>query len=690
MRKIYLFAGLAAMMLASCSSNDKLDSSPTPQQPDVAAAGEIPVGFDAYASRPMTRAGYGGNIEIAQLRQSKEDKGGFGVFAYYTDNNEYDPLAIPNFMYNQGVFDANAGVGTAEWTYDPVKYWPNEYGSNAISDDADKVSYFAYAPYVEVIPSTGKIAGSADEAKWGITGMSRNSASGDPLVKYIVSFDEDKMVDLLWGVCDDPTWKIVAGEVQAVNGGQKGLPWLDVKRPTEATTLDAATTSKLKFTFKHALAQLNVQVDYDADATAHNETNDINSDVSRVYIRSITFTGLATKGALNLNNTEKDKAYWLDYNGTTDLESGEEVTIYDGRKDGKEGASGATASNEKTLGLNPNFVQDEEWAADNTHKGVGPAAANLFRKWNSTTNAYEAMAVASPIYVIPTGEDFTVTIVYDVETKDGNLATYVSDAKTPGSSIENRISKTIGFGANTSMENGKKYTLKLHLGLNSVKFEAAVEAWDDTDHEAETWLPSNLTTFNAPGNYNYTVLAATTTSENFNLTGFAPGESITATPDATVITAPTVVASADAKGEVAGVQMTIAPNTTVKNVSTGTLSFEGNTSGRKINISLTQLAAAPQYAGTGSSASADITFAIGAGITGDFWTGVGTNVKILSATRNGVDMKAAAGAPANTLEYQIGDSKVTLDAAPTVGEKFIFVIQAGDAPAETITVNITA
>ena len=67
MRKIYLFAGLAAMMLASCSSNDKLDSSPTPQQPDVAAAGEIPVGFDAYTQRAVTRSGLFGDATLATL-----------------------------------------------------------------------------------------------------------------------------------------------------------------------------------------------------------------------------------------------------------------------------------------------------------------------------------------------------------------------------------------------------------------------------------------------------------------------------------------------------------------------------------------------------------------------------------------------------------------------------------------------
>ncbi|MBQ3313610.1 MAG: hypothetical protein IJG74_07475, partial [Prevotella sp.] len=189
MRKIY-FLAVAAAMFAACSSNDKLDTGQDPQQP--VAGAEVPVGFDAYTQRGTTRAGVPGTLTNADFKDDTKALGmaGFGVFAYYTDNNDYDPQCIPNFMYNQQV----KYTGGA-WTYDPVKYWPNEYGTSAISDDADKVSFFAYAPYVEVIPSTGKVAGTAEDAKCGITGMSRNSASGDPLVKYIASFDEDKSVD---------------------------------------------------------------------------------------------------------------------------------------------------------------------------------------------------------------------------------------------------------------------------------------------------------------------------------------------------------------------------------------------------------------------------------------------------------------------------------------------------------------
>ena len=41
------------------------------------------------------------------------------------------------------------------------------------------------------------------------------------------------------------------------------------------------------------------------------------------------------------------------------------------------------------------------------------------------------------------------------------------------------------------LEAGKKYILKLHLGMTSVKFEAAVTGWDETTAAEEVMLPIN-------------------------------------------------------------------------------------------------------------------------------------------------------------------------------------------------------
>ena len=461
MNKKLLFAATMVAVLASCSSDDL--SLQTAYQQEAASESQA-VGFEAYTQRSQTRAGYEGVLENDKLKTE-----GFGVFAYYTDLNEYDQSIIPNFMYNQHVFN------NGSWTYEPLKYWPNEYGNRAISDDVDKLSFFAYAPFVDNTPSTGKVAND----KEGITGFTRNTATGDPYVKYIGSLNPAEGVDLCWGVVDpsaDQTWKTIQGVDQTM---PKGLPWLNVQRP------EKSLGQKLKFVFKHALSQLNVKIDADVNTNIHGTGAEVDSE-TKVFVRSVTFTGFAMKGALNLNNEEAGVPNWKGYNCNNEPLQSEEYTIYDGMKDGKEG-TGYTASSEKVTGLNPSLIQNTVWAR--AEKGVTKAEKNLF---NSTD-------VDAPIYVIPTGDALTVTIVYDIETRDQRLAGTVSDLETAGVSVENKITKNITVSSNAlKLEAGKKYTINLHLGMSQVEFDADVVAWDDTTPAGEAWLPENGETAPAP------------------------------------------------------------------------------------------------------------------------------------------------------------------------------------------------
>ena len=97
--------------------------------------------------------------------------------------------------------------------------------------------------------------------------------------------------------------------------------------------------------------------------------------------------------------------------------------------------------------------------------------------------------------MIPTpGVPVSVTIVYDVETEDSRLAGLLSDGVTHGSSVENKITKNITTTqGNMILSAGKKYVVKLHLGLTSVKFDAEVANWDNTTYEGSGYLPENTT-----------------------------------------------------------------------------------------------------------------------------------------------------------------------------------------------------
>lgn len=689
MRKRYFFAAAAAAMLAACSSNDALESAQnggTVQAPLEEGA----IGFDAYTNRSVTRAGDAGLMDTERLKET-----GFGVFGFYTDNNDYDQQRMPDFMYNQLVKHGGNG-----WEYSPVKYWPNEYGTTAISDDQDKVSFFAYAPYVEVVPSTGKITATPDSAKWGITGMSRNSASGDPLIKYIASFDQDKSVDLLWGVCDDPQWSIVeTGSKQLINDGQKGFPWVNVFRPQ-------GIDQRLKFTFHHALTQLSVNIDAFVDGYNNEKALDPNS---RIYVRQISFSGFAMKGCLNLNNSEEaNKAYWLDFNGTTDLESGENVIVYDGRKDGKEGASGSIASNEKTLGLNPVLIQDTEWGAEGQQPGVTNTPVPLFRNYDKAQDKY--VASTAPLMVIPTGEDIEIEIVYDVETPDKNLATYLSDKKTTGSSIENRIRKNVSFGGE-NFECGKHYTINLHLGMNSVKFDAEVGDWIEVPVEVDVDLPSNLPTFTAVNSanaseYTYPVSIDSDKAEYiFAVEGLNGGEGVTATATLGDVA---VNSKADFSGNdgiasnsgIAYVKISNIPeNTDILNkLTAAAVTVEGKASGAKQVLDITQLA---HPLGLSAESISDtyksIYIASTSSVSGAKWqtrsTGAIEDDFYIEVSKNGTKMEqkmsnTAAKDVDGAFFFNKSQDQIVLGTPASPSDIYTITIKTGDAYEETINVKI--
>lgn len=181
---------------------------------------------------------------------------GFGVFAYYTDQQRYSAAAKPNFMYNEEV----TYVGTA-WTYAPVKYWPNEA--------TDYVSFFAYAPYDEsyTVPD-----------------------SGDPIIDFTVPADVTSHIDL------------VAAENTHINCQKQ------------------AVNDVVLFTFKHALSRVGFKVEAvmdevndqvngatpDTDKQDNPITEGTTISVQEVEIYSY----FNNSGKLNLNTAEwTDRAF---------------------------------------------------------------------------------------------------------------------------------------------------------------------------------------------------------------------------------------------------------------------------------------------------------------------------------------------------------------------------------------------
>ena len=470
---------IAAAALVACS-NEELST------PENLATSQAPVNFEAYTQRGLTRAGARGDIDNNNITGV-----GFGVFGYYTAGALYDQKATPNFMYNERV--SNSGSG---WAYEPVKYWPNEYGTNAKSEEVDRLSFFAYAPWTEVDPTTGNVLGDPNHD---IVSVNKHGATGDPMVKYVVDTDPATSVDLLWGVAADntqtPYYKAIQGTVDIT----AGKPFIDLVKPNDPAN------HKLSFNLKHALAKVKVTIDFIADAeTPDGTSGTFYPEETRIYVRSFQMDGFALKGALNLNNsemTEAGKPLWKDFDGAADL-AFDEVIFQDGRKDGKEGQTNGTQPNETPQGLNPdiieNFCQTEngQFATGKT-PGVTADTKPLFGGDVTENGGY--------FYIIPRNEGTTpvnIQIVYDVETIDRKLVGKLSDGETHGISIENVISKDDIFNG-IDFNAGCQYEIKIHLGMTSMKVDAKVLSWTDNG-STNVNLPDNQGGNNGSGSNNMT------------------------------------------------------------------------------------------------------------------------------------------------------------------------------------------
>ncbi|MBO7318164.1 MAG: fimbrillin family protein [Bacteroidales bacterium] len=271
MKKFSLYAVLAAATLAgvSCSNDDVLVQSPNVDKP---------IEFGTYTGRTAalapTRAH---SVETAATLAAD---GGFGVFAFYTNNEDYSNTATPNFMYNQQVTSTD-GVN---WAYSPLKYWPN--------DETDKLTFFAYAPYANHASTTDNFE------------FSTNVAAGDPLVTFTINNEVKNQQDLLWS--NSATDNIIKNTTNGVGVGEKTL-----------------------FEFKHALSRIGFTVKAITDEVIADATNPNNLDAATtIVLKEIRLTAdkvvgntaptagiFYTTGTLNLNNRTAVAA-WTAQSGT--------------------------------------------------------------------------------------------------------------------------------------------------------------------------------------------------------------------------------------------------------------------------------------------------------------------------------------------------------------------------------------
>ena len=538
-KNLFMMAAATAMLFTACTNsddvalNDRVINENAPQ----------PVEFGTYLGKTdVTRAYSAGTITNETTGDNSLRTAEFGVFGYYTGTNTYTSYQSgtgwnANFMWNQKI-TWGSSLSSPNWTYSPEKYWPNGQDGNgsgtALQKEEQYLSFFAYAPYTVTtsnytgsdVPASGaaKATGKTD----GILAMTDNNSASQIYIKYkMANANQNNAVDLLWGTRGTSQYNLADGT--------------DTEHTVGATYNTDLTKQKtgerVSFLLKHALAKIGgsvkndetgatdpkfcgfkVVVDVDANNTANTPgtssqttyfSNDFANTRTLVTLESVKIqdgksayddatTALTTSTTSTLNNT-----------GWFNIETG---TWTNGAVDGTGATYNITATN-GTKDVSNNVYELNAAIKEPTDNDVSSYLTGEVgsKAWGHATVKGVEVTTAKDVFsnadnvpgllVIPgtSGQDLYITVKYWVRTVDENLnLNYTQVSQT----ITNKVSLA-------SLEANKYYTIVMHLGLTSVKFEAVVADWATADggtynpatgeytsggttNTTSVWLPSNV------------------------------------------------------------------------------------------------------------------------------------------------------------------------------------------------------
>jgi len=564
-KKLFLFAA-AAVALASCTETDLSGDTSLAKESTSDAIQFSASTRNAGVTRAVTDQTYSkgtiGNADNTDQGVTDLKKARFGVFSYYTKDSNYDPTNVatspsdiePNFMYNQQImFDDATNDGKNAWIYSPVKYWPNGIDADnkdnpshtATQKQAGKVSFFAFAPYTagtaayetdETYPGSINKAdlqktGNTDK---GVTAITNNAWTGNVWVKYLMpDAKQSEAVDLLWGLAGKAKYDEADGEDPAFTIGESYN--LNLTKQTVG--------ERVAFLFKHALAKVGGATTTETESTAGNpaqcgfkvvaDVDANNGDNQDDYFPSsfkpeetlITIKNVKIQdgaSALASGNAKAGTESTFNTFGWFNIETGSwcnETGTY-----GKDGTTGATynievkhddadVTTDATYSLNEKIREAESYG-----KSTESTKAKLLKdtegKVWSDANPTGVTTTPQPLFakenvpgllVIPAGttsNELYVTVDYYVRTADPNLSKGFTE-------VEQIITNKVSLG---NLKPNKYYTIIMHIGLTSVKFEAKVTDWTLTDdatfdengnvkegvdeNEESVWLPSNVVSAN--------------------------------------------------------------------------------------------------------------------------------------------------------------------------------------------------
>lgn len=404
MRYQYLLIVLGVILFAACSSEENT----------LSAGSNIPVEFGTYVGRTTsaTRAGTIGAMNLAKLRQT-----GFGIFCQHQDKSDFEYSKSFDFLFNQKV-----EYSGSNWTYSPIKYWPNE--------TADKLSFFAYAPYIPLADiETEKDA----STEYNYLFMSSSGMRSDnTYILYQTSTDTEQTVDLLYATL------------------------MDEPKPAIGT--------RLLFQFHHALARLgfSVQGIFDEVSPGSNEKDaqtKIVIDQIKLIRPSLAYLGKFHLCPQPYVEDPLDHPYW------------EWDAPYFAKKDFEVNNSSIRESLRYSE-FDASFSDAQSASYFSTTLPLGVSSTETAVCYSNDQEQYFLLIPNEEIDVLGISP-LVVNIVYYVITRDEKL----TRNKPVGLSIvKNNI--TAQLPASFQFEHSKSYKLKLQLGMTSAKFTVSQANWD--------------------------------------------------------------------------------------------------------------------------------------------------------------------------------------------------------------------
>ena len=419
---------IAALLLVACDTIE----TPVRGSEGSGATASGAVAFSVSEVQAMSRAGFVGELNELFMHAT-----GFGVYAYVTtDGNTWatgGSTKTPDFMLDEHVtYESTEG-----WVYRPLKYWPNQ-----ITEDIDRVSFFAYAPFVDIDavayhdPDEAMTA-AADPAFTGegILSLPGETSTGAPKIAYSVAKRPAFSVDLMYGVA--------AEEASGLQGAvvSEGMPFLDMTKMQTGDCLD--------YRFCHALTRLMAYAD-----VIDNDDEPVDFLNTKLVISDIVLSGgqvLYKRGVLNLQNTEANTPEW----------------------EGKAGVVGSMTDYMATT-----MRHTDEGKFTNTYfahqpLGVSTTEQSLFGLGVDGRTAAALMFIAGEPSAATPREWPLLTVTYHVIRRDGS---------EPFGYTDTEVTREVKL-KNVEFEPGETTVLRLHFDFNEKNPILIV----DSDKYTEQW-----------------------------------------------------------------------------------------------------------------------------------------------------------------------------------------------------------